>query len=124
MSKINMRRCGCGEKPMIIGNNGLYSAICYGCFLQSAVKDAPEKTAASWNRALSNWTPCSEKMPNVDQDVMLWMRGCYVDIGHLTSYGMWSIDIIDYDIKDATHWMQLPEPPEEAGKEYYAKSCS
>ena len=59
----------------------------------------------------TRWISCSERLPNVDQDVMLWMRGCYVDIGHFTSYGMWSIDIIDYDIKNATHWMPLPDPP-------------
>lgn len=54
--------------------------------------------------AQQRWIPVSEKEPGRNQDVLICTRD-----GQMQVQRWWQIK--DYDI--ATHWMPLPEPPEE-----------
>lgn len=62
------------------------------------------------------WIPCSERMPSDHVGVLLWDS---IDnttfTGHYSEFGRWDIDgfndgTFDFEI---THWMPLPEGPEE-----------
>ena len=60
--------------------------------------------AYSYPPAQQRWIPVSEKEPGRNQDVLICTRD-----GQMQVQRWWQIK--DYDI--ATHWMPLPEPPEE-----------
>lgn len=62
-----------------------------------------------------NWIKCSEKMPEIGVSVLaVWNRGVQVLFVHSMT-GMW--DDGDYwsciGLDEVTHWMPLPQPPEE-----------
>lgn len=61
------------------------------------------------------WIKCSERMPEADVSVLaLWNGGIQVLFVH-SSTGLWDDgdfwSCIDHD--EVTHWMPLPQPPEE-----------
>lgn len=63
------------------------------------------------------WVKCEERMPEAEEDVMIWGPEFY-DIGHLSVSEETRFFVYDgYDYKEAqteiTHWMPLPKPPEE-----------
>lgn len=62
------------------------------------------------------WIPCSERMPKDGQDVLIWDNIDKTSFtGHYVWCDGWTVD--GYDVNrfhfDITHWMPLPEPPEE-----------
>ncbi len=64
------------------------------------------------------WIPCSEKMPEEGEDVLLWDSFDKTTFtGHYYKYDGWTVD--GYDVGrfpfDITHWRPLPEPPEMDG---------
>lgn len=67
----------------------------------------------------SAWIPCSERLPEEQEDVLVYMKsGMYksIHIGYAYNGGDWLIDgEFWYEEGDPsiTHWMPLPEPPKE-----------
>ena len=63
----------------------------------------------------SNWIPVSERKPELDERVMVCnAAGQWVSIGsrQLTGeYHHWDDDNYE-ELREPTHWMPLPEPPE------------
>lgn len=56
-----------------------------------------------------DWIACSDMMPPENQDVLCYVAQCGVQLGAWVGY-MW---ITDGYREDITHWMYLPESPEE-----------
>ncbi|MEK9497091.1 DUF551 domain-containing protein [Photorhabdus sp. P32] len=58
-----------------------------------------------------NWIKCSERLPElVDDSVLVWFSDIEsMDMVHIEDYfkDKW------YIIRKVTHWMPLPNPPEE-----------
>ena len=53
------------------------------------------------------WIPCSEMLPEVGKEVLVY-----------SEYGGVAVDYFDgalFGHTDITHWMPLPEPPEKGG---------
>lgn len=106
---------------------------------------APDRYADGWNDAcvyirdkleeenpadvepVRRWIPCSERLPDLipckagtaySEKVIVWTTGrkamvCVWDgKDWFVPYGFWEVWG-----KDVTHWMPLPEPPEEGGTE-------
>lgn len=70
--------------------------------ITDVVKDIP---------AVNRWIPCSERLPEVDEDVLVFCDGVCM-IGSMFSDGSWMIDgQFCYSKDDVTHWMSKPEPP-------------
>lgn len=65
------------------------------------------------------WIPCSERLPKECEDVLVFdSLGNTTFTGHYNKYDGWDVDgfsalVYDFNI---THWMPLPEPPEEESK--------
>lgn len=61
-----------------------------------------------------NWIPVSERLPDADVDVLVYVPGVdssYVWLGFIEN-DVWYWDTgstMDFPV---THWMPLPEPPE------------
>lgn len=65
---------------------------------------------------MSEWIKCSERMPEETDDIIVVSDGIVVSgISYSRRYGFY-MAALEYDsdapIKDVTHWMPLPEPPE------------
>lgn len=68
----------------------------------------------------TRWIPCSERMPEDFQDVLIWDNRDETSFtGHYAECDGWTVDGYDVDRSpfDITHWMPLPEPPEEGDAE-------
>lgn len=72
--------------------------------------------------AVPQWIPCSERLPNEDEDVIVSIKGIGVRIGYLESYCMggewcqrwwWEDECFDDDEFELVEaWMPLPKPYE------------
>ena len=70
----------------------------------------------------NDWIKCSEKMPENGKNVLVAIKNnrySWIDIGYIEECGWWTIggEFWDRESDPAiTHWMLLPEPPEEGLK--------
>lgn len=71
---------------------------------------------------VNRWIPCSERMPEVDIDVIVFYphwRDNPVQVAHL-NYDKLTFELSDGEFNFAasmvTHWMPRPEPPERNGQ--------
>lgn len=63
---------------------------------------------------MTEWIKCSERMPEVMKDVLLFDRGNmtvgWLEMGERKFYFTWGGRC---SMSGISHWMPLPEPPEE-----------
>ena len=64
------------------------------------------------------WIPCSERLPEFGVDVLVYAKTWedHIQVAHRQYDGiMWELSDCEYYFSksDVTHWMPLPEPPEE-----------
>ena len=73
-------------------------------------RDGSKKVSENNITKVSDWIPCSERMPEYDSEVIVtdgnyvWRDKCY-DFGD-------GLCFYDDNDSSATHWMSLPEIPE------------
>ena len=73
-------------------------------------RDGSKKVSENNITKVSDWIPCSERMPEYDSEVIVtdgnyvWRDKCY-DFGD-------GLCFYDDNDSSATHWMPLPEMPE------------
>jgi hypothetical protein len=70
--------------------------------------------AACARAAQQQWVACSERLPGKDHDVLVW-SGDGIFIESYDGEGRWSCGNQDDEFA-ITHWMKLPEPPEDASQ--------
>lgn len=61
-----------------------------------------------------NWIPVKDRVPDSQKNVLVWCG--YVDMASYQRGGFWVFDRetgIGFDLGSVTHWMPLPEGPEE-----------
>lgn len=61
------------------------------------------------------WICVEERAPAEFQRVLVWC-GCYADIASYQSGGFWVFDRetgVGFELGSVTHWMEMPEGPEE-----------
>ena len=63
------------------------------------------------------WVKLSDKLPPQRQDVLLY--GQDLDSNNIITAGeciggFWDVFDVTFDVSTTTHWMPMPEPPEEA----------
>ena len=56
------------------------------------------------------WIPCSERLPEVGESVLICDAYGDICIGHRTRSGYYFPDFCDDKIKDVRAWAELPEP--------------
>jgi len=71
----------------------------------------------AWNRRLSEWIPCSERMPKNLRKVLVRQTNKFLPI-HAEMYfheetDIWWMSQIQVPKQDVTHWMPIPPLPEE-----------
>jgi hypothetical protein len=63
----------------------------------------------------SRWIPVSERLPDEDTECLVWVT--YNGSGHVdqSAYCNYGFDVAQPWL-EVTHWMPLPEPPQEQGQ--------
>lgn len=128
-NKHDLKPCPfCGSKSVHLAENTLeghfigYSVHCNGCGVENRYTKHMKKAVNAWNARASGWIPCSERMPRKYDTVLLailskngYDEPAYcVTIGcakNETEFDCYAGDICDCE--KVTHWMPLPNPPEE-----------
>ena len=57
------------------------------------------------------WIPVTDRLPQDDEDVLVWVNGTHRDMAYRDE-GVW-YDEEHNHLKNITHWMPLPAPPKE-----------
>ena len=63
-------------------------------------------------KAQQRWIPVTERLPEDDDDVLIMSSGS-ISMGYYSIYNEYWADYINVYNSDVTHWMRLPERPEE-----------
>jgi hypothetical protein len=74
--------------------------------IKKMLRDAP---------AVNRWIPCSERLPYIGVDVIVYVRTWRehkVQFGYRYSEETWSVANIGVPNDEIKFWMPLPEPPE------------
>lgn len=121
MQKIDLLPCPfCGRKPKISKiNSQLYQIVCLfskcPAHLSCVIKKTPEEATQAWNTRASGWIPCSAKLPEVGEPVLIYEP--YNDEMVVASLDCdktgFSNDDYWYGLKSVPFWMRLPEKPKE-----------
>lgn len=67
-------------------------------------------------RVGGDWIPCSESMPENEENVLVFIPGLGTRVGFKTwqqgrNPDCWIVDGARHELKDITHWMPKPRPP-------------
>ena len=109
----------CGGKAEIVFMSEKFTVSCAsgGCMANIAWCPDEEKAARAWNRRASDWIPCSERLPEDGERILICVHlashesvqldTCIEDGGYMYLDSGYSFG------KEVTHWMPLPTPPKE-----------
>lgn len=71
-------------------------------------------------RAQQRWIPCSKSVPTIGEEVLVWVNcgngAQWAEVAYLAKRG-WISDPRDGPVTEpVTHWIPLPDPPDEEGE--------
>ena len=101
------------------GDSDTLTEYCAKLAKLTSINDEILKALSALPSAEADWIPCSERLPNVGEDVLFcdseWTQeGCVMEDGDWWQF-RWSTV---RKKEDVTAWMPLPKPYREDGKEY------
>lgn len=109
-------------KANAAGTRFVYWVECNGSMCKCSPKTenyyTKEEAAKAWNKRASDWIPCSERMPEKDTSVLISAQGHRVSAFYDAVKGVFMLTETEglfYSMSAVTHWMPLPDPPEEGG---------
>lgn len=118
MPKIDLLPCPfCGSDNITIFKSniidGLFSAGCIKCNVTTAFYVKEKYAAEAWNTRASSWISCSERLPEVDEPVLIYdPYNEEIVVASLDCDKMgFSNDDCWYGLKNGPFWMPLPEAP-------------
>ena len=91
-----------------------WRVVCLSCMgmVDSGTVQQKHRAIEAWNRRPQCWTPVTERLPEVDKygdvNVLVCMDDGFIATAtYADDWELWD------DSGEVTHWMPLPEPPEE-----------
>jgi hypothetical protein len=105
----------------LIDRDALLKYMCGACLnpeaqcIQTECYLYREKKRIEAAPAVNRWIPCSERLPYIGVDVIVYVRTWReqkVQFGYRYSEETWSVANIGVPNDEIKFWMPLPEPPE------------
>ncbi|EFH7001002.1 DUF551 domain-containing protein [Escherichia coli] len=86
--------------------------------LAKAIRKGPDMPEAAGNSPVipDGWISCSERMPDNNHDVLFFDVWGYIRIGWFSADDRSWFTSDDGCCMEVTHWMPLPEPPQEVNR--------
>lgn len=98
----------------------VFDVKCMDCRAIGCGGNTAEKAVAAWNKRASDWIPCSERMPENGQRVLIRSSSNrFFDVIYHSDiqYPNFTLKIFGHtyawDYRDVISWKPLPYPPEE-----------
>lgn len=114
----------CGDKKIEIVWYSLHkscSVLCTRCKADIAPCQTEEQAAEAWNRRASGWISVKDRLPEEETPELLFSadgKVYYGSFGYSKFYAIDSDGIFSgFTAYEVSHWMPLPEPPEQKGEE-------
>lgn len=109
----------CEECPYAIMLATKYEKTVIGC--AETVKQDTVAYIKQLEGQVPRWIPVEERLPEGDEDVLVYIHNyqdeTFVDVGYYKSSSKKWACYASTERDDITHWMPLPEPPEEVQHE-------
>ena len=103
-------------------NDGI---LCEDCDLAETISYVKEAPTIGAQPVMSDWIKCSERMPPIGKDVLVYVRTWYshnVQFAYRYSESIWSIpQHCGVNNDSVSHWMPLPDPPKEVDEDEQAQ---
>ena len=102
-----------------------YEVICPNsdCIIYNADNNyffTREEAAEAWNRRSPDWISVNKRLPEESGDYLVFVEGMIENMLYSKQHSAWNADDLNchknYEITTVTHWMPLPEPPEQEGE--------
>ena len=106
----------CGECPWLSEDGCMWSDDFVVALIQQLEQDNAQKDERirQLEQLVPRWTSVKERLPEDDDHYLVWSsyNGC-AEVAMYWGDGEWLTDDIVNITRMVTHWMPLPEPPEE-----------
>lgn len=118
-NEMKLKPCPfCGGEAEIISMSEKFTVSCGtgGCMANISYCSDKQSAVKAWNKRASDWIPCSERMPEDGQRVLICtgMRKMFVAAYNASAYMFMQrvhSTLHTWYSEEVTHWMPLPEPP-------------
>lgn len=100
-----------------MNNEKLYYVECSYCFARTGYYFTEYESIKEWNKRTPDWISVNKRLPEESGDYLVFVEGLIENMMYSKRHSTWNATDLNchknYEITTVTHWLPLPEPPEQ-----------
>ena len=100
-----------------MNNEKLYYVECSYCFARTGYYFTEYEPIKEWNKRTPDWISVNKRLPEESGDYLVFVEGLIENMMYSKRHSAWNATDLNchknYEITTVTHWLPLPEPPEQ-----------
>lgn len=100
-----------------MNNEKLYYVECSYCFARTGYYFTEYESIKEWNKRTPDWISVNKRLPEESGDYLVFVEGLIENMMYFKRHSAWNATDLNchknYEITTVTHWLPLPEPPEQ-----------
>lgn len=100
-----------------MNNEKLYYVECSYCFARTGYYFTEYESIKEWNKRIPDWISVNKRLPEESGDYLVFVEGLIENMMYSKRHSAWNATDLNchknYEITTVTHWLPLPEPPEQ-----------
>lgn len=100
-----------------MNNEKLYYVECSYCFARTGYYFTEYESIKEWNKRTPDWISVNKRLPEESGDYLVFVEGLIENMMYSKRHSAWNATDLNchknYEITTVTHWLPLPEPPEQ-----------